>query len=211
MTTTGFRTNIDANTISPNDRVFSGLTSTLIGVWTDTATPPTTSELWYQIKSTVGDTTSIEQAENEVNAIESEYTSDPLYEKVTSGEKTFSCELINLDQQTLAGILGWEKDDNNNLVAPKNAVTKYATIELHFESTKDVIVLPKVRLNSTITLASLKTDAGRVTISGTCYSTTVNIGTGDPSGTDVEKETDMFILKEGSSYLFATPTAGAGE
>jgi hypothetical protein len=132
MATTGFRTNILPNTLSPNDRVFSGLTSTLIGVWGDTATPPTSSSSWYQIKSTVGDTTSIEQAENEINAIESEYTSDPLYEKVTAGEKTFSCELINLDPETLAGILGWEKDDNDNLVAPKNAVTKYATIELHF-------------------------------------------------------------------------------
>lgn len=211
MATTGFRTNIAPNPLSPNDRVFSGLTSTLIGVWTDTATPPTTSASWYQIKSTVGDTTSIEQTENEVNAIESEYTSDPLYEKVTAGEKTFSCELINLDPKTLANILGWEIDDNDNLVAPKNAVTKYATIELHFESTKDVIVLPKVRLNSTITLASLKTDAGRVTISGTCYSTTVKIGTGNPSSSDIEKETDMFILKEGSSYLFATTTEEEGE
>lgn len=179
-------------------RVFSGLTKTVIGLWTKDdqkwVAPSFSNGTWYEIQSTVGDTTSVEQAENEINAIESEYTSDPLFEKETAGKKTFSCELINFQKEILADIFGWEAG-SKSMFAPTNAKTIYATIELHFESSDDIVVLPKVRLNSTMTLASLKTDAGKVTISGTCYSTEVNDGTKNFT-------TDMVVVEEGGDYAF---------
>lgn len=198
------RTNPTQLTVN-SQRVFAGLKNLIFGIWTkDPSTnadvaPDMTSGTWYDVRSIIGDTTSVEQAENEVSAIESEFTPDPLYENATIGEKTFSCELLNLNAEVLEDLFGWDVDSAGNAIAPSNVEDKYVTVEMTFKSTNDTIVLPKVKLNSTVTLASLKTDAGKAMISGTCYSTDVTIGSDDYT-------TDEFVLASGQSYSFGTGT-----
>ena len=72
-----------------------------------------------------------------------------------------------------------------------------------FNSTEDVLVLPKVKLNSRAVIASMKTDASRGNITGTCYSAYVTAGT-------LKDWTDMAVIAKAnaSSYTVAA-TAGA--
>ena len=138
----------------------------------------------YDITEVVADTISVEQAENDANTIEHEFSSSPLYENIQLGDKTVALESIDLQNLVLKGLFGWTIEDDN-AYAPIAYTHLYAAIEIGFHSTEDVIVLPKVLLNSRAVIASMKTDASRANISGTCYPAFVN-----------NVETDMAILKD---------------
>lgn len=138
----------------------------------------------YDVTEVVADTISVEQAENDVNTIEHEFSSSPLYENIQLGDKTLALESIDLQNLVLKGLFGWTID-GDNAYAPIAYSHLYAVVEIGFHSTEDVIVLPKVLLNSRAVIASMKTDASRANISGTCYPAFVN-----------NVETDMAILKD---------------
>lgn len=138
----------------------------------------------YDITEVVADTISVEQAENDVNTIEHEFSSSPLYENIQLGDKTVALESIDLQNLVLKGLFGWTIE-GDNAYAPIAYSHLYAVVEIGFHSTEDVIVLPKVLLNSRAVIASMKTDASRANISGTCYPAFVN-----------NVETDMAILKD---------------
>jgi hypothetical protein len=140
----------------------------------------------YDVTEVVADTTTVEQAENESNALDHEFSSTPLYENIQLGDKTFACESIDLQNEVLKGLFGWTIDEDGNAYAPVSYNELYALIELGFNSTEDVIVLPKVLLNSRAVIASMKTDASRANINGTCYPAIVN-----------SQPTDMAVIKGG--------------
>jgi hypothetical protein len=62
---------------------------------------------------------------------------------------------------------------------------------MHFNSTEDIIVLPKVKMNSKAVLASMKTDVSRGNISGSCYSAYVN-----------GKDTDMAAIASANKTTY---------
>jgi hypothetical protein len=138
----------------------------------------------YDVTEVVADTISVEQAENDVNTIEHEFSSSPLYENIKLGSKTLALESIDMQNLVLKGLFGWTIE-GDNAYAPIAYSHLYAVVEIGFHSTEDVIVLPKVLLNSRAVIASMKTDASRANISGTCYPAFVN-----------NVETDMAILKD---------------
>lgn len=155
-------------------RVFANLKYLYFTPWTDESTLGTTT---YDIVNIVGDTTSVEQEDNEVNEIPHEFSSEPLYENVTLGNKTFTCECLDFQNDILKEMMGWDTDESGNAFAPIQYKDLYCKIEMGFNSTNDIVVLPKVKLNSKAVLSSMKTDASRGTITGTCYSAWVKAGT----------------------------------
>lgn len=163
-------------------RVFSNLAYVRATVWASETSGPT--GLTYDITEVVADTTTVEQAENESNALEHEFSSAPLYENIQLGDKTFACESIDLQNEVLKGLFGWTETTDGAIIAPVAYKALYATIELGFVNSEDVIILPKVLLNSRAVIASMKTDASRANINGTCY----------PAYVD-DEETDMAILE----------------
>lgn len=178
-------------------RVFSNLKSMKFTPWTDESTLGVDV---YDITNIVGDTTSVEQDDPEVNEIASEFTDAPLYENTTLGNKNFTCECIDMQNEVLKGLFGWEADTEGNVYAPAAYKPLYCKVELAFNTTDDIIVLPKVKMNSKATLASMRTDVSRGTISGTCYTAKVK---GSSSGTP--KTTDMAIIaKENASAYTVT-------
>ena len=71
--------------------VFTGLKYMYITPWvaqTD-GTGLELDENTYEIVNIVGDSTSLEQEDNDVQEVEHEFSSTPLYEAVTLGKKTF--------------------------------------------------------------------------------------------------------------------------
>ena len=173
-------------------RVFANLKYLYFTPWTDESTLGDTT---YDLVNIVGDTTSNEQAENEVNALDHEFSSEPLYENVTLGAKTFTTECIDFQNDVLKELFGWETDEAGNALAPITYKDLYCKVEMGFNSTEDIIVLPKVKLNSRAILASMKTDASRGNIAGTCYSAWVKAGT-------LVGETDMAVVAKANATTY---------
>lgn len=175
-------------------RVFANLKYLYVTPWTDESNLGAKT---YDIVDVVADTTSIEQAENDVNAIDHEFSSSPLYENVNLGEKTFSCESIDLQNDILKELFGWTADQQGNVVfAPTGYKDLYVAMEIGFNSTDDIIVLPKVKMNSRAVIASMRTDVSRANITGSCYPAYVN-----------NVNTDMAFVKGGTSYTVAAKPA----
>lgn len=165
-------------------RVFSNLKYLYFTPWTDESTLGTTT---YDLVNIVGDTTNVEQEDNEVNELPHEFSSENLYENINLGRKNFTTECIDFQNDVLKELMGWEVTEAGDAFAPIVYKDLYCKIEMGFNSTDDVVVLPKVKLNSRAVLASMKTDASRGNITGSCYSAYVKAGT-------TEKETDMAVI-----------------
>ena len=182
--------------IDTGKRVFANLKSILFTPW-DTDTKPGTAT--YDLVSIVGDTTSVEQADNTINAIGHEFSSTPLYENVTLGAKTFTCECIDFQNKVLKNLMGWTvegTDDTGDAFAPIAYKELYCKIDLQFNSTEDVICLPKVKLNSKAILNTMKTGASRGIIAGTCYAAYVKAG-------EKEHETDEAIISKTNAESYS--------
>lgn len=186
--------------IDAGRRVFANLKYLYFTPWTDEST---LGETTYDLVNIVGDTTTVEQAENDINSIEHEFSNEPLYENITLGEKSFTTECIDFQNTVLKELFGWKTDEAGSALAPTTYKDLYCKIEMGFNSTEDVLVLPKVKLNSRAVIASMKTDASRGNITGTCYSAYVTAGT-------LKDWTDMAVIAKAnaSSYTVAA-TAGA--
>lgn len=184
-----------ATSIETNKRVFSNLKAILFTPWeSDSALGDKT----YDLKAIVGDTTSVEQEDNEVNELAHEFSSTPLYENVNLGKKTFTTECIDFQNIVLKELLGWTVDETNGLAtAPVTYKDLYCKIEMQFNSTEDIVVLPKVKLNSKAILSSMKTDASRANISGTCYTAYIKSGS---AGTPTETDMAVVTSEHSSDY-----------
>ena len=191
-----------ATVVDAGRRVFSNLKAMLFTPWEDEST---LGDVTYDLVNIVGDTTSSEQAENEVNDIPHEFSSEPLWQNTNLGTKSFATECIDFQNTVVKELFGWEVAEDGTAFAPITYKDLYCKIELQFNSTDDIIVLPKVKLNSRAVIASMKTDAARGNIAGTCYSAYVKSG-------EKEQETDMAIIpaaNAGSYSVSAEATTGA--
>lgn len=199
-------------TVDDGRIVFTGLKYMYITPWEKGDDGRLTlSTTTYEIVNIVGDSTSLEQEDNDVTEVEHEFSSTPLYEAVTLGKKTFTAECADYQEDVLVNLFGWEKV-GNAIAAPSGYKEFFAAIELGFNSTDEVVVLPKVRMDSKVTLASMKTDISRATISGSTYQAYAKIDGG------TEFKTDMFISKaslaEGAETAYTlsnSNTAAASE
>ena len=141
--------------IDSGKRVFTNLKSIVFTPWTD---DETIGEASYDLVNIVGDTTQLEQADNDVSTIEHEFSSSPLYETITLGDKTFTCECIDFQNPVLKNLLGWEVTESGDAFAPVDYKDLYCKVEMEFNSTEDIVVLPKLKMNSKAMLASMKTE-----------------------------------------------------
>lgn len=189
-----------ADVIDAGRRVFTNLKSIIFTPWTSESELGSTS---YDLVNIVGDTTSVEQADNDVQTIEHEFSSSPLYENVTPGDKTFTCECIDFQNKVLENLFRWDTETSGDAFAPIAYTDLYCKVEMHFNSTEDIVVLPKVRMNSKAVLSSMKTDASRGTISGTCYPAYIKATS---SGT--ARKTDMAIISKGNVTQYSVSATG---
>ena len=187
-----------ATVLDAGRRVFSNLKYIYFTPWADESR---LGENTYDLVNIVGDTTSSEQDENEVNEIAHEFSSEPLYENVNLGKKNFSTECIDFQNDVLKELFGWTIDANGNAMAPITYKPLYCKIEMGFNSTEDIIVLPKVKLNSRAVIASMKTDAAKGNITGTCYSAFVTAG-------GLTKETDMAVISKNNASDYGVSATG---
>ena len=185
--------------IDSGKRVFTNLKALKFTPWTDDTTVGTTT---YDLVNIVGDSTTVEQADNDVTSIEHEFKSEPLYENVQLGQRTVSTECIDFQNDVLKNMFGWETTEAGDAFAPTSYKDLYCKIAMEFNSTDDIVASPKAKINSKAVLSSMNTDASRGTLSGTCYSAYVKAG-------ETEKLTDMAIITKanvGTYSVSATAT-----
>lgn len=186
-------------------RVFSNLSKALFTPWiisdSDGTTVETLGTKVYDLVDIVADTTSVEQADNEINTIDHEFTSAPLFENVNLGEKTFTTECVDFQNIVLKELFGWEISTSGDAFAPVGYKDLYCKVELRFNSTDDILVLPKVKLNSRAVIASMKTDVSRANITGSCYPAYVTAGS-------TTKLTDMAVITAGNAETYEVKASG---
>ena len=186
--------------IDTGKRVFSNLKYLYCRPWTSDSAIGTQI---YALVNIVGGSTSVEQADNDVQSIEHEFSNEPLYENIQLGKKTFTCECIDFQNDVLKNLFGWEVSEGGDAAAPLIYKDLYVLVEMGFNSTNDVVVLPKVKINSKAVLSTMKTDASRGTITGTCYSAYVKAGT-------FEKETDEAVVAAANVDTYTVSATQSG-
>lgn len=156
----------------------------------------------YKIKDVVADTTGLDQEDNAVETIESEFDDAPLFESITNGKITAVFEAGSIPNELLTEIFGYEIDaTSNNIYAPAAYKEVWGKFEFVFSSSPDSIVLPKVKLSGKLSGASLKKGLLRGKVSGTVYPIEKTIN-------GVEKQTPLYIEKDGAKKTDTAATEG---
>lgn len=125
------------------------------------------------VSNIVGDTLSFTPDDNTVNAKESEFKDDPLFENIVLGKYQFAATCIDFQNSVMEKIYGWKKD-NKGVYAPTGYKDLYATIEVGFRNEDVVVVAPKIKMNSKATIGTQKTGTGEGQLAGTAYAAKVN-------------------------------------
>ena len=160
------------NSLNKNKRIFTNLKSVIFTRWADETT---LDDVSYDVVNIIGDSVTIEQDDNTLNKIDHEFSDSMLYNTEVVGNKKLYCECIDLDNDVIANLFGWNVTDDGDAFALSDYKELYCKVEISFNSTDDIIVLPKLRMDSKAMFTSLKNDSSRGLISGTCYPAFIRI------------------------------------
>lgn len=129
----------------------------------------------YVLDDVIRDTTSIAQDDNSTSDIERETSDTPILSVVTSGKYQLAAEVADTQKDLLVALCDFTYDETTKKVyAPAAYKTKYAKVDVVF-GTK-AIVVPKVQLNSKVTMESLNTSIGKIALAGTAQLAALKIG-----------------------------------
>ena len=154
------------------------------------------SPVTYDVVDIVGDSLSFTPDDNTVNAKESEFKDDPLFENIALGKYQLAGTCIDFQNDVMKAIYGWEVDEKGNAYAPNGYKDRFATIEIGFRNEDVVLVAPKVKLNTKATFSTFKTGSSEGSLAGTAYSDALKVG-------DVTKDTPLALLKSTDSSAAA--------
>lgn len=154
------------------------------------------SPVTYDVVDIVGDSLSFTPDDNTVNAKESEFKDDPLFENITLGKYQLAGTCIDFQNDVMKAIYGWEVDEQGNAYAPNGYKDRFATIEIGFRNEDVVLVAPKVKLNTKATFSTFKTGSSEGSLAGTAYSDALKVG-------EVTKNTPLALLKSTDSSAAA--------
>ena len=154
------------------------------------------SPVTYDVVDIVGDSLSFTPDDNTVNAKESEFKDDPLFENIALGKYQLAGTCIDFQNDVMKAIYGWEVDEQGNAYAPNGYKDRFATIEIGFRNEDVVLVAPKVKLNTKATFSTFKTGSSEGSLAGTAYSDALKVG-------EVTKNTPLALLKSTDSSAAA--------
>jgi hypothetical protein len=144
----------------------------------------------YKLGEVIRDTTTISQDDPTEDKIENEFGSAPILSNTKLGSYTFSAEVADMQSTLLEKLCGYIKGQaGDRTYAPSTYTPIYAEIVLAFKISDNkyvAAVMPKVQLNSKVTMDSLSTSMGRITLAGTGLNLSINDG-------DRQIETPFYI------------------
>ena len=148
------------------------------GTETDESTPKGDS---YILEDVIEDTTSISQDDNDTTDIECETSDSPIISIVKLGKWQFAAEIGDTQKELLAALCDFTDDaTEKKTLAPSIYKAKYAKIDVvqvqPNGNTMEAYVLPKVQLNSKLTIESLNSNLARIALAGTAKDIALTVG-----------------------------------
>lgn len=125
----------------------------------------------FTFDTLLADSVSVQQDDNTVNSRDSETKDEPALENTVLGKYQIAATSLDVQDKILEAMMSWVIGSTDTTVAyaPTAYKPKWCMIILAFNSTDKCFVAPKVKLNSKIVIASLKTSSGELQIAGTAY------------------------------------------
>ena len=125
----------------------------------------------FTFDTLLADSVSVQQDDNTVNSRDSETKDEPALENTVLGSYQIAATSLDVQDKILAAMMGWVTGTTDTTVsyAPTSYRPLYCMIIFAFNSTDKCIVAPKVKLNTKLVVASLKTSSGQIDIAGTAY------------------------------------------
>lgn len=136
-------------------------------------------ETTYSLEDIIRDTTTISQEDAEETAVENELKSEPIINNIKAGAYTFATEVADMQADLLKALTGFSVDETSGKAyAPAGYTEVFAEIALVFEIGGKYVaaIMPKVQLNSKVTIDSLSSSVGRVAINGVGYTMEITDG-----------------------------------
>lgn len=148
------------------------------GTETDESAPKGDS---YILEDVVEDSTSISQDDNETTDIECETSDSPIISVVKLGKWQLAAEIGDTQAELLKALCGFTEDTTGNrTLAPSIYKAMYAKIDVvqvqADGTTMKAYVLPKVQLNSKLTIESLNSNLARIALAGTAKAIALTVG-----------------------------------
>ena len=125
----------------------------------------------FTFDTLLADSVSVQQDDNTVNSRDSETKDEPALENTILGKYQVAATSLDVQDKILEAMMSWVIGTTDTTVAyaPTAYKPKWCMIIFAFNSTDKCFVAPKVKLNSKIVIASLKTSSGELQIAGTAY------------------------------------------
>lgn len=137
----------------------------------------------YILEDVIEDTTSIAQDDNETTDIECETSDSPVVSIVKQGKWQVAAEVGDTQSDLLKDLCGYTVDATGKKdYAPSNYKKLYIKFDVVFKTganTYEAYVVPRLQLNSKLTIESLNSNLGRIALAGTAQDITVSINSGD--------------------------------
>jgi hypothetical protein len=148
------------------------------GTETDESAPKGDS---YILEDVIEDSTSISQDDNDSTDIECETSDSPIISIVKLGKWQLSAEIGDTQKELLAALCDFTDDAaGKKTLAPSTYKAKYAKIDIvqvqSNGTTMEAYVLPKVQLNSKLTIESLNSNLARIALAGTAKDISLTVG-----------------------------------
>lgn len=125
----------------------------------------------FTFDTLLADSVSVQQDDNTVNSRDSETKDEPALENTVLGKYQIAATSLDVQDKILEAMMSWVIGTTDTTVAyaPTAYKPKWCMIIFAFNSTDKCFIAPKVKLNSKIVIASLKTSSGELQIAGTAY------------------------------------------
>lgn len=138
----------------------------------------------YILEDVVEDTTSIAQDDNETTDIECETSDSPITSIVKLGKWQVAAEVGDTQSALLQGLAGFTYDSTGKKAyAPSTYKKMFVKFDIVFQNedgtTYSAFVVPKLQLNTKVTIESLNSNLARIALAGTAQNIAVEVGTGD--------------------------------
>lgn len=148
------------------------------GTETDESAPNGDS---FILEDVVEDTTSISQDDNDTTDIECETSDSPIISIVKLGKWQLAAEIGDTQKALLAALCDFTDDaTGKKTIAPSTYKAKYAKIDVvqvqPNGTTMEAYVLPKVQLNSKLTIESLNSNLAKIALAGTAKDIALTVG-----------------------------------
>lgn len=148
------------------------------GTETDESAPKGDS---FILEDVVEDSTSISQDNNDTTDIECETSDSPIISIVKLGKWQLAAEIGDTQKALLAALCDFTDDaTGKKTIAPSTYKAKYAKIDVvqvqPNGTTMEAYVLPKVQLNSKLTIESLNSNLAKIALAGTAKDIALTVG-----------------------------------